>query len=139
MGRSRKVSAWRRAAAVRRSRYSRQRIEPERCGSPFLFDRVKKLGQKSAGHLGSHTGSQIFRWRIGGGAKPGAGYRNGYRPGRVHSAEGAIEYSAPQIADRDEPFCSRLREAVRGRTEALEALAVEMYARGLSNMIVRFR
>ncbi len=50
----------------------------------------------------------------------------------MHSAEGAIEYSAPQIADRDEPFCSRLREAVRGRTEALEALAVEMYARGLS-------
>jgi putative transposase len=29
------------------------------------------------------------------GAKPGAGYRNGYRPGRVQSAEGAIEYSAP--------------------------------------------
>jgi putative transposase len=66
------------------------------------------------------------------GAKPGTGYRNGYRPGRVRSAEGAIEYSAPQIADRDEPFCSRLREAVRGRTEELEALAVEMYARGLS-------
>ena len=66
------------------------------------------------------------------GAKPGAGYRNGYRPGRVHSAEGAIEYSAPQIADRDEPFCSRIREVVRGRTEELEALAVEMYARGLS-------
>ena len=66
------------------------------------------------------------------GAKPGAGYRNGYRPGRVHSAEGTIEYSAPQIADRDEPFCSRIREVVRGRTEELEALAVEMYARGLS-------
>jgi putative transposase len=66
------------------------------------------------------------------GAKPGSGYRNGYRPGRVHSAEGAIEYSAPQIADRAEPFCSRIREVVRGRTEELEALAVEMYARGLS-------
>ena len=47
-------------------------------------------------------------------------------------AEGAIEYSAAQIADRSEPFCSRLREIVGGRTEALEALAVEMYARGLS-------
>ena len=66
------------------------------------------------------------------GAAPGAGYRNGYRRGRVHSAEGAIEYSAPQIADRAEPFRSRLREVVRGRTEELEALAVEMYARGLS-------
>jgi putative transposase len=38
------------------------------------------------------------------GARPGAGYRNGYRRGRVPSAEGAIEYSAPQIADREEPF-----------------------------------
>jgi putative transposase len=66
------------------------------------------------------------------GATPGAGYRNGYRPGRVKSAEGAIEYSAPQIADRSAPFRSRIREAVRGRTEELEALAVEMYARGLS-------
>jgi putative transposase len=50
----------------------------------------------------------------------------------VRSAEGAIEYSAPQIADRREPFRSRIPEAVRGRAEALEALAVEMYARGLS-------
>ena len=66
------------------------------------------------------------------GAAPGAGYRNGYRTGRVKRAEGAIECSAAQIADRSEPFCSRLREIVGGRTEALEALAVEMYARGLS-------
>jgi transposase-like protein len=50
----------------------------------------------------------------------------------VNSAEGAIEYSAPQIADRSAPFRSRIREAVRGRTEELETLAVEMYARGLS-------
>jgi len=66
------------------------------------------------------------------GATPGAGYRNGYRTGRVKSAEGAIEYSTPQIADRSEPYRSRLREVVRGRTEELEVLAVEMYARGLS-------
>jgi transposase-like protein len=66
------------------------------------------------------------------GARPGAGYRNGYRVGRVKSAEGAIEFSAPQIADRTEPFRSRIRELVGGRTEALEGLAVEMYARGLS-------
>ena len=50
----------------------------------------------------------------------------------MHSAEVAIEYRAPQISDRDEPFRSRIREVVRGRTEELEALAVEMYARGLS-------
>ena len=66
------------------------------------------------------------------GAAPGAGYRNGYRSGRLDSAEGRIEYSAPQIADRVTPFRSTIRELVRGRTAELEALAVEMDARGLS-------
>src|SRR4029453_3600177 len=62
------------------------------------------------------------------GAAPGAGYRNGHRTGRLKSAEGAIEYSAPQIADRDEPFRSRIRAVLGKRTAELEALAVEMYA-----------
>jgi transposase-like protein len=66
------------------------------------------------------------------GAAPGAGYRNGYRTGRLKSAEGAIEYCAPQIADREEPFRSRIRALLGKRTAELEALAVEMYARGLS-------
>jgi hypothetical protein len=43
-----------------------------------------------------------------------------------------VEYSAPQIADRAEPFRSKIRAILGGRTEELEALAVEMYARGLS-------
>jgi len=66
------------------------------------------------------------------GAAPGAGYRNGYRTGRLKTAEGEIAYSAPQICDRAEPFRSRLRDIVQGRSEELEALAIEMYARGLS-------
>src|SRR5437660_9314847 len=82
--------------------------------------------------LESETRDALGRDYYARGGRPGAGYRNGYRRGRVASAEGAIEYSAPQIADRAEPFCSRIREVVRGRTEELEALAVEMYARGLS-------
>lgn len=66
------------------------------------------------------------------GAAPGRGYRNGYRTGRLKSAEGEVAFSAPQIADRAEPFRSKIREVIRGRTEALESLAIEMYARGLS-------
>jgi hypothetical protein len=38
----------------------------------------------------------------------------------LKSAEGSIEYSAPQIADRAQPFRSRIRETLRGRTAALE-------------------
>src|SRR6266513_2822347 len=66
------------------------------------------------------------------GAIAGAGYRNGYRTGRLKSAEGVVEYAAPQISDRAVPFRSKIREIIRGRTEELEALAIEMYARGLS-------
>jgi len=60
------------------------------------------------------------------------GYRNGYRLGRVKTAEGEIEFAVPQVSDTVEPFRSKIREVIRGRTEELERLAVEMYARGLS-------
>jgi transposase-like protein len=60
------------------------------------------------------------------------GYRNGYRPGRLKTAEGEVDYAAPQVSDRDTPFHSRLRALLRGRTDELERLATEMYARGLS-------
>ena len=61
-----------------------------------------------------------------------AGYRNGYRPGKMKTAEGAVDYSAPQVRDTPEPFVSNVRAALSGRTRELERLAVELYARGLS-------
>lgn len=60
------------------------------------------------------------------------GYRNGNRLGRVKTAEGEIEFAVPQLADMAQPFRSKIRELIRGRTKELERLAVEMYARGLS-------
>jgi transposase-like protein len=65
-------------------------------------------------------------------AQPGQGYRNGYRTGRLKTAEGLMEYAAPQIAGRDEPFRSAIREHLKGHTQGLEDLAIEMLARGLS-------
>jgi transposase-like protein len=66
------------------------------------------------------------------GAAPGQGYRNGVRTGRLKTAEGFIDYAAPQIAGRDEVFRSEIREHLKGRTQALEDLSVELLARGLS-------
>jgi hypothetical protein len=57
------------------------------------------------------------------GAQPGQGYRNGYRTGRLKTAEGLMEYSAPQIAGRDEPFRSPIRAHLKGHTQGLEDLA----------------
>jgi transposase-like protein len=66
------------------------------------------------------------------GSAPGLGYRNGVREGRLKTAEGFIDYSAPQVADAPEPFRSELRLHLKGHSEALENLAIEMLARGLS-------
>ena len=43
-----------------------------------------------------------------------------------------MEYSTPQIGGRDEPFRSAIREHLKGHTQGLEDLAIEMLARGLS-------
>src|SRR5215203_4043121 len=61
-----------------------------------------------------------------------SGYRNGYRAGRMKTAEGVVEFAAPQVRDTAEPFVSGIRQNLAGRTGALEDLAVELYARGLS-------
>jgi transposase-like protein len=66
------------------------------------------------------------------GSQPGGGYRNGLRQGRLKTAEGFIDYAAPQVAGTAEPFRSELREHLKGHSEALESLAIEMLARGLS-------
>ncbi len=60
------------------------------------------------------------------------GHRNGVRSGRLKTAEGFIDYSAPQVAGTVEPFRSELRQHLKGASEGLEALSVEMLARGLS-------
>ena len=70
------------------------------------------------------------RYERGEGEK--AGHRNGYRPGRMKTAEGAVDYSAPQVRDTPEPFLSSVRAALSGRTRELERLAVDLCARGLS-------
>jgi transposase-like protein len=62
----------------------------------------------------------------------GQGYRNGVREGRLKTAEGFIGYSAPQVSGTTEPFRSELRGHLKGHSEALEDLAIEMLARGLS-------
>ena len=60
------------------------------------------------------------------------GYRNGYKPGHVDTAEGRVGLAIPQVRQTPEPFQPQTLAAVRGRSDELERLVVEMYARGLS-------
>jgi hypothetical protein len=50
----------------------------------------------------------------------------------MKAAEGMVEYAAPQVLATAEPFASAIRANLAGRTGALEDLAIEFYARGLS-------
>lgn len=61
-----------------------------------------------------------------------SGYRNGYKPGHVDTAEGRVPLAVPQVRATDAPFHAQTLAAVRGRTAELERLVVELYARGLS-------
>ncbi|HLW58552.1 MAG TPA: IS256 family transposase [bacterium] len=63
---------------------------------------------------------------------PHRGYRNGYEPGRVRTAEGEIPLQVPQVRQTPAPYQSRLLSFLRGHTDVLERLVAEMYARGLS-------
>lgn len=60
------------------------------------------------------------------------GYRNGYERGRIRTAEGEIVVQVPQVRDAPKTYRSRLMTFLRGNSDVLERLAVEMYARGLS-------
>ncbi len=60
------------------------------------------------------------------------GLRNGYEAGRMRSAEGEIVLQVPQVRGTQEPYRSKLMDFLRGNSEVLEYLVVQMYTRGLS-------
>jgi transposase-like protein len=70
--------------------------------------------------LEGEAGDAVGRDYYEHGAPAGQGYRNGYRTGRL------------KTAGREEPYRSAIREHLKGHTRALEELAIEMLARGLS-------
>ena len=62
-----------------------------------------------------------------------AGYRNGFKQRSIKTAEGKVAVDLPQVRGLQEPYQSPIWSALGSRrTPALEKLAIEMYARGLS-------
>lgn len=61
------------------------------------------------------------------------GYRNGYKSRSLATAEGKVPVDVPQVRGlADGPYQSPIWQALSKRSPALQKLAVEMYARGLS-------
>jgi len=123
-----------RLPASRRTREELTALIEGRLSTVSAKDQLVKLATRLIVEeaLEGEAGDAIGRDYYEHGAQPGQGYRNGYRTGRLKTAEGLMEYSAPQVAGRDEPFRSAVREHLRGHTQGLEDLAIEMLARGLS-------
>jgi putative transposase len=81
-------------------------------------------------------GRQRYERRSGDSIEPNghletSGYRNGHKPRQLRTAEGKVPIDLPQLRDA-EGWSSVLWQTLRHRTEVLDKLAVEMYARGLS-------
>jgi|TARA_B100002003_G_scaffold245106_1_gene272360 transposase-like protein len=78
-------------------------------------------------HQRDHLG--VDRYKRGEGRR---GYRSGYEPGCLDTAEGRLEVAIPQVRDSEEPYRSSLYDLLRGDSGMVQRLATEMYARGLS-------
>jgi putative transposase len=64
--------------------------------------------------------------------KRDTGSRNGYEDKTLRTSVGNVPVEVPQVRDAPGPFRSTLLGQLGVRSEVLERLAVEMYARGLS-------
>jgi putative transposase len=81
------------------------------------------------GEVSERLGRDYYRHRKNG--QQPAAHRNGYRYSRLKTGEGEIRFAVPQVAGL-EGFTSKIREGLAGRTDELERLGIELYARGLS-------
>ena len=66
------------------------------------------------------------------GSRQRNGWRNGYEPGKVKTADGILEIDLPQLRATEETYHSRLARMFREGSDILGRMVTEMYVRGLS-------
>jgi putative transposase len=79
--------------------------------------------------VSERLGREYYRHRKG--EEQPVAHRNGYRYSRLKTGEGEIRFAVPQVAGL-ETVASKVKESLSGRTDELERLGIELYARGLS-------
>lgn len=65
-------------------------------------------------------------------AKTEMAWRNGYKERSLRTAEGRVPVKLPQVRNTEEPYKSDLWKHIKGNSDGLKHLIIEMYARGLS-------
>jgi len=107
------------------------REDEENLVSRMLFLGAQKLAQEALEQeVTDYLGREHYQRRQK--DEEHLGYRNGYRQKGLDTAEGRIHLQVPQVRDSSEPYQSRLMGFLRGNSDVLERLALEMYTRGLS-------
>jgi hypothetical protein len=93
-------------------------LEGERANGDELVTKLTILG---AQHLGQEMLEQEVTDYLGRGhyerreeSNENCGYRNGYRPARMDTAEGRVQLQVPQVRESAEPYRSRLVDFLRG-------------------------
>ena len=119
------------------SRKMRQEIEEllkgwEAAGHPL--DKFVRLGARYMLQVALEQEVEDFlgRAHYRRGSRRQKGWRNGYEPGKVKTAEGLLEVALPQLRATGEPFRSHLSPVLRNGSDILGRLVTEMYVRGLS-------
>ena len=110
-----------------------QHLAPTGSKNSELLGQVLQLGMRRLiqelleAEVTEHLGTSYYEH-----APTRSGYRNGYKPATIKTAEQRLAIEKPQIADGPEPFRSEVWPRLKGRSPQLERMAVEMYARGCS-------
>lgn len=110
-----------------------QHLDPHGSKNSALLGQVLQLGMRRLiqelleAEVSEHVGTAYYEH-----AAARRGYRNGYKPATIKTAEQRLTLEKPQIAESAEPFRSQLWPHLKGRSPQLERMAVEMYARGCS-------
>ena len=97
--------------------------EAARRGAQMILQRVLEW------EVEDYLGRRRYERRGDGGLR---GYRNGYEPKTVHTAEGSIELHVPQVRDALEPFESVWLRAIGKRSSRLLELVPMLYVKGMS-------
>jgi transposase-like protein len=116
---------------------ARQLMEPGEAEQPtsnLLRQAVKLIvEQMLEAELTEQLGRQRYERQASDAPSSSAppGYRNGHKPRQFRTAEGKVPIDLPQARDA-QGWSSKVWPALRSRSEVLDVLATEMYARGLS-------
>jgi putative transposase len=123
-----------RLSAVERIRAQIEELFASQQDLGLVLEEVARLSVRLVmqAALEAEVSEFLGRERYARGDRERAGYRNGYAELQVKTTAGPVVLERPKLRGTDQPFASRLLGKGVSRTNALEALVLSGFVRGLS-------